>query len=108
MAATERKIQSYLDGEAALELPKPDALPCSPAPVRGQAPLIACSLCLRAAHGTDWVDAETLIRELRSFEHEAPPSFEPALCPMCAASIQLRRSSARAALRRAGASSGIR
>jgi hypothetical protein len=105
MATAERRIRSYLDGEAPVELPTPDTF-VSPgagfsAALHGHSTLTACPLCLRVLRGTEWVDAETVIRELRSFEHEAPPRFEPALCPTCAIAIQLRRAEARAPLRRA-------
>lgn len=56
--------------------------------------LVACSVCLRVLRASRWVDAERVIRELRSFELEAPPRLEPALCTVCAESIFSRRSQA--------------
>jgi hypothetical protein len=53
--------------------------------------LTACSLCLRVLQGGEWIDAETAIRELRSFEHHEPPQLEPGLCAHCAESIHQRR-----------------
>ena len=40
------------------------------APVEDHVPraLTACSVCLCVLRGTEWVDAETAIRELRSFD----------------------------------------
>ena len=106
MATTERGIRSYLDGEVALELPKPHALvspsPGSPARRDGHLSLIACSRCLRVLRDEEWAPAETVIRELRSFEYEAPPHFAPVLCPICTLSIELRRAQARVPVRRVG------
>jgi hypothetical protein len=56
-----------------------------------QTTLIACSLCLRVLHGSEWIDAEHVIREIRSYELEAPPRLEPAVCDFCADSILSRR-----------------
>lgn len=53
--------------------------------------LIACSVCLRVLRGTDWVEAERAIRDLRSFALPAPPRFESALCDQCTESIDRRR-----------------
>jgi hypothetical protein len=57
--------------------------------------LITCSLCLRVRRGSTWVDAERVIRELRSFASEQPPRLESALCPHCAESIRSRRTRTR-------------
>jgi hypothetical protein len=54
-------------------------------------PLIACSVCLRVLRGTEWVEAERAIRDLRSFALPAPPRFESALCDHCTESIDRRR-----------------
>jgi hypothetical protein len=53
--------------------------------------LRACSICLRVLDGKDWVEAETFIREHRSFERQRPPHLRPALCDGCEASIARRR-----------------
>jgi hypothetical protein len=53
--------------------------------------LTACSLCLRVMRDGVWIEAQTAIGELRSFEQEAPPRFKPALCPSCEAALQARR-----------------
>jgi hypothetical protein len=98
MATTERAIRSYLDGDVSLELPIPAALASpdagSPAP---QLSLIACSRCLRVLRDGQWVRAERVIHELRSFEYDAPPHFAPVLCPVCTLAI----AQARVPLRRA-------
>ena len=53
--------------------------------------LTACSVCLRVLHGSDWVDAETVIRELRSFDVVTAPRLKPALCDRCVRSLRERR-----------------
>ena len=53
--------------------------------------LIACSLCLRVRRGSEWVEAETVINELRSFALEAPPRLRAAVCEHCAEPILRRR-----------------
>jgi hypothetical protein len=105
MAATERSMRSYLDGEVSLELPVSHTLVASNlgslAPRNGTLSLIACSRCLRVLRDQEWVHAETMIRELRSFEYEAAPRFEPVVCPICTLAIRLRRAQARVPLGRA-------
>jgi len=61
------------------------------APETDRLSLAACSLCLRVLSGSDWVDAEDVIRRLRSFEQTTPPRLAPALCASCVESIRLRR-----------------
>ena len=53
--------------------------------------LIACSLCLRVRRGSEWVQAETVINELRSYSLEAPPRLRAAVCEHCAEPIFRRR-----------------
>ena len=53
--------------------------------------LVTCSICLRVRRGSDWREAEHVIRELRSFELEAPPRLRSAVCDVCAESIFSRR-----------------
>ena len=57
--------------------------------------LTACSLCLRVLQDGEWIEAATAIVELRSFEHQAAPQLEPALCAHCAEAIDRRRLSVR-------------
>jgi hypothetical protein len=61
--------------------------------LEGDAPsaLTACSVCLRVLHGSDWVDAETVIRELRSFDLATAPRLGPALCDRCVRPLRGRR-----------------
>ncbi len=56
-----------------------------------QTDLVTCSLCLRVLQGSEWRDAEHVIRELRSYELEAPPRLHAAVCEVCAESIFSRR-----------------
>ena len=53
--------------------------------------LVACSLCLRVRRGSEWREAEHVIRELRSYELESPPRLHSAVCDVCAESIFSRR-----------------
>jgi NMD protein affecting ribosome stability and mRNA decay len=53
--------------------------------------LVVCSICLRVHVGAKWVEAERVIRELRSYELETPPRLSSAVCDDCAESIFLRR-----------------
>ena len=53
--------------------------------------LLACSLCLRVQHGSAWVEAEDVIRELRSYEFPAAPRLRPGMCDACADAILGRR-----------------
>jgi hypothetical protein len=56
-----------------------------------QLDLVTCSLCLRVRHGSEWTQAELVIRETRSYELEAPPRLLPGVCEVCAESIFDRR-----------------
>ena len=58
--------------------------------------LIACSICLRVLDGGEWIAAERVIRERRSYELESPPRLRAAVCDLCAESIQDRRAQAEA------------
>ena len=49
--------------------------------------LITCSICLRVRRRSEWIDAERVIRETRSYELDAPPRLHSALCDFCAESI---------------------
>jgi hypothetical protein len=53
--------------------------------------LIACSLCLRVRRGSEWMEAESVIREIRSYAFDAPPRLQSAVCDVCAESIFSRR-----------------
>jgi hypothetical protein len=52
---------------------------------------VVCTLCLRVLRGTSWVEAENVIREVRSFELASMPSLLNGLCSGCSEMIQLRR-----------------
>jgi hypothetical protein len=53
--------------------------------------LITCSLCLRVRSGVEWLEADRFIREIRSYELEAPPRLLSGVCDACAESIFTRR-----------------
>ena len=53
--------------------------------------LSSCSVCLRVRWAGKWIEAETMIRELRSFERHSPPRFKPALCATCEEELYVRR-----------------
>jgi hypothetical protein len=59
--------------------------------LRPRTTLITCSMCLRVLRGSEWLEAEHVIHELRSYELEAPPRLRPGLCDFCADSIVTRR-----------------
>jgi len=63
----------------------------TPRATKQGADLITCSLCLRVRRGSEWREAEHVIRELRSYELEAPPRLHSAVCEVCAESIFSRR-----------------
>jgi hypothetical protein len=53
--------------------------------------LTTCSLCLRVLSKGQWLEAERVIREIRSYELAAPPRLRAAVCENCAESIFSRR-----------------
>jgi hypothetical protein len=62
-------------------------------PRQGESPnhLITCSLCLRVLRDSKWEEAERVIREIRSYELDAPPRLDSAVCDACAEAIFSRR-----------------
>ena len=52
--------------------------------------LIACSLCLRVRRGPEWLDAERVISDIKSYDGELP-RFHGAVCDDCADAIFRRR-----------------
>ena len=83
------------------DLDQPTSVNALPAPLPASVELLdpltltACSLCLRVLQDGEWIEAATAIVELRSFEHQAAPQLEPALCAHCAEAIDRRRLSVR-------------
>ena len=63
----------------------------TPRSTKQRADLVTCSLCLRVRQGSEWREAEQVIRELRSYELESPPRLHSAVCEVCAESIFSRR-----------------
>jgi hypothetical protein len=52
--------------------------------------LIACSICLRVRRGSEWLDAEHVIRDIKSYDDELP-RLDGAVCDDCAGAISRRR-----------------
>jgi NMD protein affecting ribosome stability and mRNA decay len=53
--------------------------------------LTTCSICLRVRRGSEWVEAEQVIREIRTYELAALPDLQSAMCDGCAEAILRRR-----------------
>jgi hypothetical protein len=53
--------------------------------------LVVCTLCLSVLRGASWVEAEEVIRELRSFELPALPRLVSGRCDDCSEEIHMRR-----------------
>ena len=58
----------------------------------GQMDLIVCSICLRVRRGSEWQDAERVVREISSYDRELP-RLHGAVCDACAKTISRRRAS---------------
>ena len=56
-----------------------------------QLDLVTCSLCLRVRRGSEWMQAELVIRDTRSYDFATPPRLLPGVCEVCAESIFDRR-----------------
>jgi hypothetical protein len=55
--------------------------------------LVTCSVCLHVHRDSQWVEAEQVILQTRSYELAAPPRLAAAVCDDCAATILRRRGS---------------
>ena len=66
-----------------------------PVQKKSSAGFVTCSLCLRVHRGSEWTEAERVIREIRSYELAAPPRLQSAVCEVCAESIFSRRAQVR-------------
>jgi hypothetical protein len=53
--------------------------------------LIICTLCQRVQRGSEWVETERMIRELRSYELDSIPQLHGRICDDCVDSILERR-----------------
>jgi hypothetical protein len=60
--------------------------------------LITCSLCMGVLRGSEWVEAERVIREMRTYELGELPRLHSRVCDSCAESIFSRRAQAGAPL----------
>jgi hypothetical protein len=63
--------------------------------VKAPAGIVTCSLCLRVLRDSEWIEAERVIRESRSFDHASPPRMVSAVCDPCTGAILSRRAKAR-------------
>jgi hypothetical protein len=52
--------------------------------------LIVCSICLRVRRGSEWLDAERVIRDIKSYDDELP-RLHGAVCDDCTEAISRRR-----------------
>jgi hypothetical protein len=52
--------------------------------------LIVCSICLRVRRGSEWLDAEDVIRDIKSYDDQLP-RLHGAVCSDCAETIARRR-----------------
>ena len=53
--------------------------------------LVACSLCLRVRRGSSWVEAEEVIRALRTYDLAGPPRLAAGICDHCTEAVCARR-----------------
>jgi hypothetical protein len=60
--------------------------------------LITCSLCMRVLRGSEWLEAERVISEMRTYELDELPRLHSRVCDSCAESIFSRRAQAGAPL----------
>ena len=60
-------------------------------PIRLEVGLVVCSRCLRVERGSRWVEAENVIRVLRSFELPEAVKLRPGLCDRCRQRIESMR-----------------
>ena len=60
-------------------------------PIRTELGIVACSRCLRVQRDGGWVEAEEMIRVLRSFELVDAPKLLPGLCDHCLSAIDAKR-----------------
>jgi hypothetical protein len=59
--------------------------------------LIVCSICLRVRRGSEWIDAERVIRDIKSYDDELP-LLHNAVCDDCTEAISRRRVNAQDAV----------
>jgi hypothetical protein len=72
---------------------RPRRRPALP-PIRAEIGMVACSRCLRVQRGSTWVEAEEIIKELRTYELVDPPRLRPGFCDYCAAALTVSRTAA--------------
>jgi hypothetical protein len=60
--------------------------------------LIVCSICLRVRRGPEWLDAEDVIRDIKSYDDQLP-RLHGAVCSDCADAIARRRAASQDTVR---------
>lgn len=63
-----------------------------------KATFTVCSICLCVRRGADWIEATHVIRQIRSYESDAPPRLRPGICEQCAEPILRRRAESQQSL----------
>ena len=79
MATQDLSVHETPSAPSALRRPR--SLP----PIGAEFGFVACSKCLRVQRGSVWIEAEAVIRELRSYELPDAPRIRPGLCDRCRA-----------------------
>ena len=59
--------------------------------------LTACSICLRVLRGSEWLDSERVIEDIKSYDGELPRLLD-AVCDDCNEAISLRRAQGQTAV----------
>jgi hypothetical protein len=59
--------------------------------------LTVCPICMRVQRGSEWLEAEQVIRDIRSYELDELPELSSTVCDPCVESIYSRRMDARRA-----------
>ena len=59
--------------------------------------LIVCSICLRVLRGSEWLDSERVIADIKSYDGELPRLLD-AVCDYCIEAISHRRAAAQEAM----------
>jgi hypothetical protein len=60
-------------------------------PIRTEIGLVTCSACLRVQRDRTWIEAEEIIKELRTYELVDPPRLRPGMCDYCNAALAAAR-----------------
>jgi len=86
MTVEDRSVHERLP-EASSRVGRRPSLP----PARAEVGMVTCSRCLRVQRGSSWIEAEEIIKELRTYELVDPPRLRPGFCDYCAAALAAAR-----------------